>query len=190
MKFQYDDEKYEENELREIFIQDFTNYLFQEKKKRGYLEIVFLCIGTDRIIGDSFGPLVGTKLEELLENYNIFNINIYGTLKQNICYTNVLETLKMIKDKHPNACIVVIDAALSTEERIGKIFVKQGKMELGKGLNKSKIEVGDISIKAVVGKNYKFPKYNFSSLQNISLNAVIKLADIVADGIFDVIKYV
>lgn len=190
MNFKYDDEKYQEYEGKEIFIQNFTNYLFQEKRKRGYLEIVFLCIGTDRIIGDSFGPLVGTKLEKLLENYNIFNINIYGTLKQNICYTNVLEILKTIKANHPNACIIVIDAALSTEEKIGKIFVKKEKMLLGKGLHKAKIEVGDISIKAVVGKNYKLSKYNFSSLQNISLNAVIKLADTVAEGIFEVIKYV
>lgn len=63
-------------------------------------------------------------------------------------------------------------------------------MLLGKGLNKSKIEVGDISIKAVVGKNYKLPNYNFSHLQNISLNVVITLADIVSDAIAEVIKYV
>lgn len=190
MKLDYEDEKRKEQGIKEEFIQDFTSYLYQEKRKKVYLELVFLCIGTDRMTGDSFGPLVGTKLQEQLGQYNIFNINIYGTLKENICYTNIQEVLEQIKTRHQNACIVVIDAALSREEKVGKIFVEKGKMILGKGLHKPKIEVGDISIKAVVGKNYKLPKYNFTSLQNISLNVVIKLADIVVEGITEVIKYI
>ena len=62
-------------------------------------------------------------------------------------------------------------------------------MTLANGLYKPKIEVGDISVKAVVGKNYKLSKYNFLSLQNISLNEVMNLAKIVAEGIYEVIKY-
>lgn len=187
MNLNYDKTNKEELEL---FIQEFSYYLYQEKRKRGYLELVFLCIGTDRITGDCFGPLVGTKLQEQLEQYNIFNISIYGTLKENICYTNIQEILKMIKTRHQHACIVVIDAALSSQEKIGRIFIEKGKMTLGKSLHKAKIEVGDISIKAVVGKNYQLAKYNFSSLQNISLNVVITLANMVAKGITEVIKYV
>lgn len=190
MNLNDENEKKEEQEGKEDFIQDFSYYIYQEKKEKSYLELVFLCIGTDRMTGDSFGPLVGTKLQERLEKYNIFNIHIYGTLKENICYTNLQEVLKKIKAKHQNACIIVIDAALSNEEKIGKIFVQKEKMILGKGLHKKKIEVGDISIKAVVGKNYKLAKYNFVSLQNISLNVVIRLADLVAEGITEVIKYV
>ena len=182
-------EKENEQLVKSNFMQSFANYIYEEKRERNYLEIVFLCIGTDKIIGDSFGPLVGSKLEQLLEAYNIFNINIYGTLEENICYTNVDECLLKIKKDHPNACIIAIDAALSKEVNIGKIFVQREKMVLAKGLNKTKVEVGDISIKAVVGKNYKLSKYNFLSLQNISLNEVINLSNIVAEGIYEVIKY-
>lgn len=188
MNFKY----YEKQDIQVAkanFIQDFAGYIYEEKKKNNLLQIVFLCIGTDRLIGDSFGPLVGSKLENLLEAYNIFNINIYGTLEENICYTNVEKYLLKIKKEHPNACIIVIDAALSKEINIGKIFVQRQKMILAKGLNKAKVEVGDISIKAVVGKNYKLSKYNFLSLQNISLNDVINLSNIVAEGIYEVIKY-
>lgn len=184
------EERDRKEEQKEELIQELGRYLYQEKRKRGYLELVFLCIGTDRMTGDCFGPLVGSKLQEKLEDYNIFNITIYGTLKENVCYTNIKEVLKRIEMRHPEACIIVIDAALSTQEKIGEIFVQKEKMLLGKGLNKSKIEVGDISIKAVVGKNYKLPNYNFSHLQNISLNVVITLADIVSDAIAEVIKYV
>lgn len=175
--------------VKENFIKEFSNYINMEKRKNSYLEIVFLCIGTDRLIGDSFGPLVGSKLENLLKNYNIFNINIYGTLKQNICYTNILEYIENIKIKHPKACIVVIDAALSKEENIGKVYVENKETVLAKGLYKKKIEVGDISIKAVVGKNYKLSKYNFITLQNISLSKIISLSETVAEGIYEVIKY-
>lgn len=182
------DEKDEYENMRDIFINKFSKYLYEERKK--YFETVFLCIGTDRVIGDSLGPLVGTMLQEKLEKYNFFNITIYGTLQENICYTNIQNTLKIINQKHKNACIVVIDAALSHEDNIGKIFITREKMVLGKGLCKDKVEVGDISIKAVVGKNYKLSKYNFSSLQNISLNVVIRLAQLISDGIYETIKYI
>lgn len=178
-----------ENNTKQNFIKDFSSYIYEEKIANSYLEIVFLCIGTDRLIGDCFGPLVGTKLEELLQKYNIFNINIYGTMEENICYTNIEKKLKKIKAEHPTACIVAIDAALSDEINIGKIYVNRKKMTLANGLYKPKIEVGDISVKAVVGKNYKLSKYNFLSLQNISLNEVMNLAKIVAEGIYEVIKY-
>lgn len=181
---------YEKDEIKEKFIYELKNIFYKEKKKRNYLELVFLCIGTDRMTGDCFGPLVGTKLQKSLEQYNIFNINIYGSLDKNISYTNIQEIVKKIKKLHPNAYIIVIDAALSQKENIGKIFVKEEKISLGKGLNKNRIEVGDTSIRAVVGKNYKIPNYNFTVLQNISLNVVLRLADIVSDGIIEVIKYI
>lgn len=186
MNLLYDEE--EDKRIKETFIQEFSRCLYQERKRS--FEVVFLCIGTDRVIGDCLGPLVGTILQEKLEKYNIFNLTIYGTLEKNICYTNIQEMLEMLQSKHQNACIVVIDAALSNKENIGKIFIKKEKMSLGKSLNKSKVEIGDISIKAVVGKDYKLSKYNFTSLQNISLNVVIRLANLIADGIYEVIKYV
>ena len=180
----------EENEQKDDFVQELNYYLQQERKNQNEMEIVFLCIGTDRMIGDCLGPLVGTGLQEKIQPYNISNITIYGTLKENLCYTNIKDTLKDIPKRHKNPCIIAIDAALSQEENIGKIFIKKEKMHLGKGLYKSKVEVGNISIKVVVGKNYKLSKYNFASLQNVSLNEVIRLSEIVVDGIYEVIKYI
>ncbi len=180
----------EENEQKNDFVQELSYYLGQERKNQNEMEIVFLCIGTDRMIGDCLGPLVGTGLQEKMAPYNISNITIYGTLKENLCYTNIKDALKIIEKNHKNSCVIAIDAALSQEENIGKIFVKKEKIHLGKGLYKSKIEVGNISIRAVVGKNYKLSKYNFASLQNVSLNEVIRLSEILVDGIYEVIKYI
>lgn len=189
MNFNYN--YYEDKEYikKEEFISDLEKLLYKEKYTKNYLDLVFLCIGTDRMTGDCFGPLVGSKIKEKIENNNIFNVNIYGSLEDNISFANIEETLNKIYKKHPKAYIIVIDAALSKKENIGKIFVSEGKLTLGKGLNKNKIQVGNANIKAVVGKDYKLSNYNFMALQNISLNSVMKLADIVSEGIIDVIKY-
>jgi len=179
----------EETTIEEKFINDFGSKLYTKKREKNYSELVFLCIGTDRITGDCFGPLVGSRLIENLKEYNIFNINIYGNLENPINHENINQKINQINKKHQNACIIVIDAALSKKENIGNIYVTNEKTILGKVLNKNKFEIGDISIKAVVGRDLKMPKYNFIVLQNISLYKVMKLADTVSNGICEVIKY-
>ena len=180
-----DYEQIENISIKEKFIEDFSYIFNKVKNQKEYSEVTFLCVGTDRITGDCFGPLVGTKLIELLKEYNYSNINIYGSLRQNLSYENIGEIIKNINKK---SIIIVIDAALSKKENIGKIFVQKSKTILGKSLEKNKIEIGDISIKSVVAKDYKVAKCNFKALQNISLNGVMTLANIVSEGIFEVIK--
>lgn len=177
------------NKYRDEFTRDFATKLYRERLKNNFSQIVFLCVGTDRVIGDCIGPLVGSKLMELFKDYNIFNIDIYGSLQENINYINVKNVINKIKSYHNNACVIVVDAALSKKENIGKIFVSNAKTVLGKGINKNKIEIGNISIKAVVGKDLKISKYNFKNLQDTSLGFVMNLSEAVAEGIFDVIKY-
>lgn len=177
-------EKIEHVDIKEKFINDFE-YIFNKiKNEKEYVEIIFLCVGTDRITGDCFGPLVGSKLVELLKDYNYSNINVYGSLKENLSYENIN---KVIENMNERSIVIVIDAALSKEENIGKIFVSNTRTILGKGLEKNKIEIGDISIKSVVAKDYKIAKCNFKALQNISLNGVMQLANIVSEGIFETI---
>ena len=175
----------EKFDSKNIFINDFKMAYNKMKNKKECKELAFLCVGTDRVIGDCFGPLVGSKLLELLEKENISNINVLGSLEKNINYNNIENIIEKVNDK---TGLIVIDAALSKKENIGKIFVANKSTVLGKGLNKNKIDIGDISIKSVVAKDYKIPGYNFKSLQNTSLNDVIKSSNIVAEGIYDVIK--
>ena len=170
------------------FVYKIKKYIWQEKNRREITNLVFLCIGTDRVIGDAFGPLVGSELEEKLSKYNISNINIYGTLNENVCYTNIYEVLKKIKDRHPKSCLIAIDSALASKDSIGNIIISPEKMYIGKGLNKKKIEFGDISIKAIVGKDSKMPNHNFYILQNTSLNDIMQLSKTVANYIIEAIK--
>jgi len=178
-------DKIQNEDLKEKFVQDLKNAFNKSILQKGNLEVTFLCVGTDRITGDCFGPLVGSKLIDLLQAYNFSNINVYGSLETNLNYESVNKIIKTIDNK---STIIVIDAALSKKENIGKIFVSNKKTILGKGLDKNKIEIGDISIKSVVAKDYKIPRYNFKALQSISLNGVMSLSNIVAEGICEVIK--
>jgi len=43
------------NKNREEFTGDFAAKLYKEKLKNNFSEIVFLCVGTDRVIGDCIG---------------------------------------------------------------------------------------------------------------------------------------
>lgn len=152
-------------------------------------EYVFLCIGIDKITGDCFGPIVGSKLKRKLSGKNIVNVNVYGDLENNITLKNIEQYKIKIENMHKKACIIVIDAALSKKENIGEIYISKKATMLGKGLHKNQVQIGDISIKAVVGKDYKIPKYNFQILQNVSLNFVMQLADNLVEEIMEYIQY-
>lgn len=167
-----------------------SNILYGERKNKDITQLVILCVGTDKIIGDCLGPLVGSKLKSKLKDYNISNINIYGTLEENISYINIEETLKNVNKTIPNAYLVIVDAGLSKKDDVGKIIIQKKETTLGKGLNKSKIKLGNLSITGIVAENRNIPKYNFWVLQNVSLNKVIKLANSIVDIIVEAIKYI
>lgn len=169
-----------QNDKYNNFVNEFSNKLYNLKMDNPFSNYIFLCVGSDKIIGDSYGPLVGGKLKASFKNmYN--NIEIYGTLEEPISAINLESKVKEIYKKYLNPCIIAIDSALGSQERIGTIVVSNTKMQCGKGTAKNMLYVGDISVKAIVGRNYKIPKYNFSTLQNTSLGEVMKLADITAN---------
>ncbi len=93
-------EKIENIDIKEKFINDFSYVFNKVKSQKEYPEVTFLCVGTDRITGDCFGPLVGSKLIELLKEYNYSNVNIYGTLEQNLNYENINRIIKHINNQY------------------------------------------------------------------------------------------
>lgn len=176
------------DEVYNTFVNEFSSKIYNLKSDIPFSNYIFLCVGSDKITGDAFGPIVGDNLEKLLKKfYN--NIKVIGTLEKPVSGINLEEQVNKIYQSYKNPCIIAIDAALSKKEDIGKIIVTNTKMKFAKGVGKKNIEVGDISIKGIVAKDYKIPKYNFNELQNTSLNIVMKLAKTTSDGIYNVIKY-
>lgn len=108
--------------------------------------LVFLCIGTTKIIGDSIGPKVGDKLRKL--NVNAF---VYGSTERQVTAINVDDYAKMIKQRHGGDTVVVIDSALGKIGDIGAIKVTRNGIKPGGAFDKNKERIGDIGILAVVG---------------------------------------
>lgn len=130
------------------------------------------------------------QLKQKLKDKNfIRNILVFGDLESPVCATNIYKTLETIQKTCQNPCIIAIDAALAKKEEIGKIYIKQGGIKIGKGIHQKHKEIGDISIKGIVAKDYKIAKINYEILQNTPLSIIMKLAENTADGIWDVMQY-
>ena len=175
-----------EEEIYNNFVQDFSSILRGKVNGLEISKLIFLCVGTDRVIGDSFGPLVGYKLKNLFKGEE--GVQIVGGLDNIICTQNIEKIIDDIKNTYELPFIIAIDAALSNKTNIGKIVVSENSMNRGKSLNNSNVYAGDVSIKGIVAKNFNNPRYNFKILQNTSLNLIINMADIVSKGIYNVIN--
>ena len=173
-------------EVYQNFVNDFSLILRNKTKDLEISKLIFLCIGTDRISGDSFGPLVGYKLKNLF--YGEKNIEVIGDLENIVNSSNVLKILDKIEKTYEVPFLIAIDAAVSNKKEIGRIVVSNSKMNVGSCFSNKKIYVGDVSIKGIVTKNLGNPKYNFRLLQNVPLNTIMNMADCVSQGICNVIN--
>ncbi len=138
---------------------------------------VVLCIGTDRIIGDSLGPLVGSKLTEAgLLPY------IYGTLDTPVHALNLQKTLNEIKKRHPSSTVIAVDASLGSKSGIGSISVRDGGLHPGAGVSKNLCLAGDISITGITNMEDGCP---LLSLQTARLSTVMQMAEQIAECILE-----
>ena len=120
------------------FVSEFCNLLYSIKER--YTDIVFLGIGTDRITGDSYGPLVGKKLTELFQNCGLAGtVSVVGTLESPVPYTSIESTVSRIKLLYSNPCIIAIDSAVGREQDVGKVLVTLGSMCFGTGIQKASL---------------------------------------------------
>ncbi|MFX4262969.1 spore protease YyaC [Pelotomaculum propionicicum] len=141
---------------------------------------ILLCIGTDRSTGDCLGPLVGTKIDLLNQEY----FEVYGTLDNPVHASNLKDTLEKIYSKYKNPLIIAVDACLGRIENVGCINLGDGSLSPGAGVNKSLPPVGQIHITGIVNVG-GFMEYIV--LQNTRLNIVMRLADVIVSGLSKVI---
>lgn len=137
---------------------------------------VFVCIGSDRVTGDSLGPLVGSKL--LCSSG--FSHPVYGTLDFPIHALNLKDAMHMIKSFHPCSPIIAIDASLGTKRHQHYITVSSGSLCPGSGVDKKLMAVGDISITGIINTSGEFAQL---ILQTTRLSTVMSLADCICEGI-------
>ena len=143
---------------------------------------IFICIGSDLVLGDSLGPLIGT----LLRNRNVRSY-VYGTLNYPITAKEVEYARTYLKQMHPSSVAIAIDAAVGKPEDIGIIRVINKGLKPGLGVDKNLGVVGDLSIVGVVaGKSTN--NYNLFNLTR--LNLIFKMAETITSGIEKYISHI
>lgn len=144
--------------------------------RQNYKSIVFVCIGTDRATGDSLGPLIGYKLQ----NMKYKNIFIHGTLDEPVHAKNLNNVINNIYGNYNKPFIIAIDASLGRIDRIGLLVIGEGSIKPGAGVDKELPSVGDAYITGIVNmKGFM----DFMVLQSTRLNLVMKMANTISTGI-------
>lgn len=138
---------------------------------------VILCIGTDRVTGDSLGPLVGTFLQAYGDCHRL---HVYGTLESPIHALNLRQSCRRIKKEHPRSLILAVDASLGTKRHLGYITLGQGSLQPGAGVKKNLEAIGDLFITGIVNTAAPDPQM---ALQNTRLAPVTRLACCISQGI-------
>lgn len=147
-----------------------------EKIERPWDEIVFVCIGSDRITGDSLGPMVGHQLSR----YHWKNIYVHGTLDFPVHALNLESTLEELKERHPSALYIAVDASLGSQKHVGFISVGIGSICPGAGVHKVLPSVGDIFITGILNVSGTFEHF---LLQTTRLSSVVQMAETITAGI-------
>ena len=144
--------------------------------RRRWDELVFLCIGSDRIAGDSLGPLVGCELSRRSRR----NFYVYGTLEHPVHAMNLREYLADLSVCHPEALTVAVDASLGCVRHQQHISIGRGSIRPGAGAGKDLPWVGDIFITGIVSS---FEQNSHRELQAVDFSGVLRLADVISQGI-------
>ena len=138
---------------------------------------VVLCIGSDLAIGDCLGPITGSMLKRKTHGLNVF---IYGTLSTPVTAKEMKYVREFLKETHPNAPVIAIDAAVGNEGDIGLIKILDQPLKPGAGANKNLGEVGDLSIMGVVAEK---SVSNYAIFNQTRLNLVYKMSDVISDAL-------
>lgn len=173
------DEKYcyiiSEDDSRKAF-ETSLERLLKGKLKKGQ-QLIILCIGTDYIVGDCLGPLVGYKLN--LRNYRLI---VYGDFDNTVHSANLVEIVKDINEKYANPFIIAIDSALCYDSvQIGNVRLREGGLLPGIAFKKELPYVGHISITGIINSKSSFE--NFIKTTRMSL--VMRLADFIETGLIN-----
>ncbi|MBQ8726106.1 MAG: spore protease YyaC [Clostridia bacterium] len=136
---------------------------------------VIVCIGTDAVVGDCLGPLVGSLLKERLKGKTY----VFGTVESPVTAKEVQTVGEFIKNAYPYSPVLAIDAALGSPDEIGSLKIADCPIKPGLGVDKNLQSLGTASIMGVVedrdrGKNL---------LSTVRFSLVYKMAKAICGGV-------
>lgn len=144
-------------------------------------QIVFLCVGTTKIAGDSLAPMVADNLVA-----SHLPIYVYGTTEHNVNRKNLINYVNFIKKIHKDCILVTIDAGLSTKNPIGTISIQKGGISPAGAVSDKTFKIGDVGILGIVNKyqpdvikalndvDYLFVEFFSKKIANMIINCLKK----------------
>ena len=162
------------------------NKMIRKINKNKYSNLVFICIGTNKIVGDSLGPITGEMLKRNLERRNI---KIFGDLSNNVNTHNITQKIAYIKRCYDNPYIISIDSALSETIVPETVYILKTGMIPGSALKKNLSRIGNASIKGIVGKDEKNLIKNYYNLAKADYRLVLRLSKNISKIIINSIKF-
>jgi len=167
--------KISEEESRNVF-EDSLERLLKRKLKRGQ-QLIILCIGSDYIVGDCLGPLVGYRL-----NSRQYRLIVYGDFDCTVHSANLIETVDDINEKYENPFIIAVDSALCLDRvQVGNVRLRDGGISPGIAFEKKLPYVGHVSITGITNFKSSFEKF----IQTTRMSLVMQLADFIEIGLIN-----
>lgn len=107
---------------------------------------VVVCIGTDKVLCDSLGPMVGSMLNSNMNS----PMYIYGLQCQCLTALNIADSFGIIRSLHPHSTILAIDAGVGDSNQIGTLQLSDHGILPGLATNRQLPSIGNIGIVGVV----------------------------------------
>lgn len=180
---------------------DFSESLFRmiNNNIKPEMPIIILCIGTDKVTGDSLGPFVGHRLKQQLSwlkqthtSIPFQQIRIYGTLENPVHAVNLTKTLSTLQAELAHeqltledCLLMVVDASLGFSHHLGYVTLTNQPLSPGEGVNKKLPQVGQISITGIIGEARSSSYKSQLALRHARLYDLIQLADFISEGILN-----
>lgn len=158
-----------ENEYSASGISGFLSQIFGGKK------FIVACIGTDAVIGDSLGPMVGSFLSDAVKGRTF----VYGSFAHPVTAKEIEPLKRFLEKAHPLDKVLAIDAAVGRSEEVGTIKISDGALRPGLGVSKNLSAIGDANLIGVVAEK----RPDQSELGFVRMARIWKTASVIAEGI-------
>ena len=147
-----------------------AEYIYENIKNSGKEDVVLVNVGTDLIVGDCLGPLIGSNVTD-----KIRNIKVYGTLDNLIHARNINYHIDTISKLQEHSYIIAIDSCIGNHEDIGAVILSNRPVKPGAAFRDDLPSVGDCSVKGVVSSNKEFSSFVSSVRLSLVFNIAFKI---------------
>ena len=145
---------------------------------RTYVRPVVVCVGSDRVAGDSLGPAVGTRLSREC------GLPVFGTLRAPVTAREIAPLRELLRKAFPHAPVLCVDAAVGEREEIGLVKLLPSPLRPGSGTRKQLGTIGDLSVLGIVAAR----EDGFPALENTPLRRIAAMADVISEALLSLCR--